>query len=116
MAKKTVAKKSITTPTPHEKARAGFQIRTGREIPPVVHESKYPWGELAQAFERDSEDHPSFFLPCDSQDQANSRRSAIQGSGRHYYTMRRMPYTVLSRVVEEDGVFGVESWIVPSTE
>jgi len=112
--KKAPVKKA--EPVSHEEVRAQFEIRTGREIPPVVHESKYPWGELATAFEKDPEAHPSFFLPCDSQEDANSKRSAIQGSGRNYYTKRRMPYTSISRVIEEDGVWGIESWCVPSTE
>ena len=115
MANKKKAVKIVGTheQSPFEKERESFEIRRGREIPPIVRESKYPWGKMVELLAEDPENYPSFFVKFDSREAANSSRSMIQGSGRNYYSGRRMPFEVTSRVVEEDGIVGVESWVYP---
>jgi hypothetical protein len=109
MAKKAVKQVEKVT---REAVRGAYQIRSGHEIPPMVKESVYPWGMLLEG----EPGTLSFFVPCDSQEDAESRRSPIQSSGNNYYSKRRIPRRAVSRIVSEGEVIGVESWSVVSAE
>jgi len=113
--KKKAAKKSTrrTEVVTREEQRSEFAILTNREIPPIVAESKYPWGELAEAHEEDPDSLHSFFLTCNNSDEAEKKRGSVQASGRNYYSKRRMPYSTVSRVSRQGSDVGIESWIVP---
>lgn len=105
---KKKAKMPAPEVTPTQAIRDSFTIEAGVEIPPIVRESQYPWEVIAEG----DPGQLSFFVACNSEDHAEKRRSPIQSSGRNYYVKRKINRSAVSRVVQENGVWGVRSWAV----
>lgn len=78
------------------------------ELPPIMKESKYPWGMLAA--------HPpkkkSFFVKCSDKQSAEDIRSSIFSSGRNYYLKRKINRVPVCRVMQINDVWGVgaQAW------
>ena len=92
-------------------------MHTGVEIPPIVRESKYPWGQLVVESTTSPESMPSFSVPIGSYDDARTSRTSIHASGKNYLDNRGLPLKVITRVLSLDGgvSYSVMSWVVPQT-
>lgn len=86
------------------------EILEGVEPPPILRESKYPWANLLQ------DPSKSFFVPCNSEEEARQKRTGIQSSGRHYVEMREAPLVAVSRVIRHKDRWGVGNWLLPLEE
>lgn len=85
-----------------------ISIQENIEIPPMVKESKYPWGELAEATPKEK----NFFIECESEEEANRLRSSVYSSGRNYYLKRKIARVPVVRVIQVGDSFGVGAWSV----
>lgn len=94
-----------TTP---RKVRNITFVDTPPEVPPILGTSIYPWDKLAEyrPFEK------SFFVECESKDDADTLRQSVYASGRVYYQKRKIERRPVVRVMEfgDPKQFGVMAW------
>ncbi len=80
-----------------------FKVESGIDVPPLTHETKYPWSEMQPG--------DSFFIPSQGKkNQRSVQTSAIATAKR--WGVKNSGETFISRTVEENGESGVRIWRV----
>lgn len=91
--------------TPRKQRNITFND-TPMDVPPLVKESIYPWDKLADAKPLMT----SFFVECDSKEEADTLRQSVYASGRTFYQKRGIQLRPVVRVLQMGDKWGVNAW------